>query len=52
MAAFRRGLGIAAIRLAFIPMERKQLDKDQLHEPLTRDPNSGVDRVLKIFDRE
>lgn len=52
LGALRRGAGIACIRLAFMPMERKKLDEDRLSNPLVRDPDSGVDRVLKIFDRE
>lgn len=51
-SAWRRGAGIACFRLAFLPMERRQLDVDKLSSPLIRDPNSGIDRVLKIFDRE
>lgn len=51
-SALRRGAGIACFRLAFIPMERRQLDIDKLSHPTVRDPNSSIDRVLKIFDRE
>lgn len=50
--AWRRGASIACFRLAFVPMERKQLDVDKLSNPTVRDPNSAIDRVLKIFDRE
>lgn len=51
-SALRRGAGIACFRLAFMPMERRQLDVDKLSNPSVRDPNSSIDRVLKIFDRE
>lgn len=49
---WRRGAGIACFRLAFVPIERKQLDRDRLSDPLIRDPNNPIDRVLSIFDRE
>lgn len=52
LGALRRGAGIASIRLALMPMERKKIDEDRLSNPLIRDPDSGVDRILKIFDRE
>lgn len=52
-SALRGGVGIACVRLAsFVPMHRKQLDEDRISSPLERDPDSGVDRVLSIFDRE
>lgn len=51
-AAFRRSAGVACCRLAFVPMERRQLDLDKISNPIVRDPNSSIDRVLKIFDRE
>lgn len=52
LRALRGAAGIAGIRLAFIPMQRKQLDVNRIEEPLVRDPDSGVDRVLAILDRE
>lgn len=52
MFALRRGLGVACIRLCIIPMERRKLDTDKISEPVIRDPNSGVDRFLEIFDRK
>lgn len=48
----RRGVGLACIRIAFVPVDYKQLDEDRISNPIVRDPNSGVDRVLRIFDRE
>lgn len=54
--ALGRGLGgiggVACSRLAFTPVSHKKLDEDRLLNPVHRDPNSGIDRVLKIFDRE
>lgn len=50
--ALRGGAGIACIRLAIVPMQRKQLDVDRIAEPIERDPDSGIDRVLTILDRE
>lgn len=44
--------GVGVIRAALMPMERRKLDANRIEEPLIRDPNSGVDRVLAIFDRE
>lgn len=52
IGALRRGAGIACIRLAFIPIQKKQLDENRIEHPIVRDPNSGIDRILKIFDRE
>lgn len=50
--ALRRLGGLACFRLAYVPVSHKKLDEDRLINPIDRDPNSGVDRVLKIFDRE
>lgn len=51
--ALRRGLGgLACFRLAYVPVSHKKLDEDKILNKIERDPNSGVDRVLKIFDRE
>lgn len=51
-SALRRGVGIGCIRLAIIPMERRQLDEDKISHPRIRDPSVGIDRVYMIFDRE
>lgn len=48
----RHIFGAGAIRATLMPMERRKLDENRVEEPLIRDPNSGVDRVLAIFDRE
>lgn len=45
------GTGIGATRFAFMPLPGKSLDRDTLNNPHIRDPESGVDRVLMIFDR-
>lgn len=42
--------GIAA-RLAILSIEGRKLDTDKLNEPVVRDKNSGIDRVLMIMDR-
>lgn len=47
-----RGVGLACLRLAATPVQYKRFDEDRLNNPTERDPNSGIDRVLKIFDRE
>lgn len=52
IAALRRGIGVAVIRASIYPIERRQLDKDRVNEPLKRNPNYGIDRVLMVFDRE
>lgn len=52
IGALQRGAGIACIRLAFVPIQKKQLDENRIANPVVRDPDSPIDRVLKIFDRE
>lgn len=52
MFALRRGFGVACIRLCIMPMEQRKLDTDKISVPVIRDPNSGIDRFMKIFDRE
>lgn len=51
-SALRRGAGIACIRLAYAPIQNRKLDQDLISNPIIRDSDSGIDRVLKIFDRE
>lgn len=51
-STLRRGAGIACFRLAYTPIQNRKLDVDAISSPTKRDPDSGVDRVLKIFDRE
>lgn len=48
----RNATGIACIRYAFMPMQRRQLDEDRLGHPKVWDPDSGVHRVLQIFERD
>lgn len=50
--AFSRGAGIACIRLAIVPIQKKKLDENRLEHPIIRDASSSIGRVLKIFDRE
>ncbi|XP_055303827.1 RPII140-upstream gene protein-like isoform X1 [Sitodiplosis mosellana] len=54
--ALRRGLGgiggFACFRLAYTPVAYKKLDEDRISNPVERNSNSGVDRVMKIFDRD
>lgn len=45
------GIGGIGARMAFHNVERRDLDRDRMHEKIERDPNSGVDRVRMIFDR-
>lgn len=52
IGAFGRGAGIACIRLAIVPIQKKKLDENRLEHPIIRDASSSIDRVLKIFDRE
>lgn len=51
-ATLQRGTGIACVRLAFTLVKYRKLDEDKISHPVIRDPDSSVDRVLKIFDRE
>lgn len=48
-----RATGVASIgaRMAFLGVERRDLDHDRIHHPIIRDANKGVDRVRMIFDR-
>lgn len=48
-----RATGIASLggRMAFMSVDRRDLDRDRLNEPIQRDPDSGIDRVRMIFDR-
>lgn len=48
-----RVTGVASIgaRMAFLGVERRDLDRDRLNHPIKRDLNTGVDRVRMIFDR-
>lgn len=48
----RRLGGLACFRLAYTPVSNKKLDENRISNPIERDLDSGVDRVLKIFDRE
>ncbi|XP_031629623.1 RPII140-upstream gene protein [Contarinia nasturtii] len=50
--AIRGGVGLVCLRLASTPIQNKRLDEDRLNYPVLRDPNSGIDRVLKIFNRD
>lgn len=48
-----RAAGVAGVgaRMAFFGVERRDLDRDRLHDKIVRDPDSGSDRVRMIFDR-
>lgn len=48
-----RATGVFSIgaRMAFTNVEKRDLDRDRIHHPTKRDPNSGIDRVRMIFDR-
>lgn len=48
-----RATGIASLggRMAFMAVDRRDLDRDRLHETNKRVPDSGIDRVRLIFDR-
>lgn len=45
------GAGILT-RIAFLPIEHRKLDTDKHNNVVIRNPDSGVDRVLMIFDRK